>query len=66
MEREIAVVEKTLPIDDKSIQHAQTKWEHHLAEATEKFWAPTRDSLVSVSFDGKRTVKARRRQRPVR
>jgi hypothetical protein len=57
MNAEIAVIEKTLADRDKSIEHAQTKWEHHLPGSTEKFWAPTRDSLVSVSFDQKEQLK---------
>jgi mono/diheme cytochrome c family protein len=57
MNAEIAVIEKTLADRDKSIRHAQTKWEHHLEESTEKFWVPTRDSLVSVAFDGKQPLK---------
>lgn len=44
---EIALVEKTLADRDKSIQRAQTKWEHHLAGSTEQFWSPTRNSLAA-------------------
>jgi hypothetical protein len=47
MDAEIALVEKTLADRDKSILHAQTKWEHHLSGSTEKFWSPTRDSLAA-------------------
>ena len=55
MTAEIARVERTLADRDKSIQRAQTQWEHHLSVSPAQnrdregaaVWSPTRNSLAA-------------------
>lgn len=64
LDQQMDVIEKMLRRNDRAIERAQLRWERSLSGNRDQWWAPTRDSLASFTFDGKESVTGERSNVP--